>query len=84
MGEIDIIARHGDDLVFIEVRTRSTSKFGTGAESVNWRKQKQVRTLAAIYLSARNIGGLRIRFDMISIQLRAGEEPKLEHLRNAF
>lgn len=84
-GEIDIIARDGKDLVFVEVRTKTTDRFGTGAESVNWRKQKQVRTLAGVFLlGMRNQSDLRIRFDMISIYLRAGQEPLLQHLRNAF
>lgn len=85
-GEIDIIAKSAEELVFVEVRTRSTSgTFGTPLESINYRKQAQVRKTAQIYLHRMNCLDARIRFDVIAIQLgRYGSVAELQHIVNAF
>lgn len=50
-GEIDLIVRHGREIVFCEVKTRATTSFGTPAEAVTPAKQRRVRRLAATYLA---------------------------------
>jgi putative endonuclease len=85
-GEIDIIAYDGEVLVFVEVRTRRlTGTFGTPQESVDSRKQKQVRATAQVYLYQHKLYDLKLRFDLVSVQMNLeGELLRLEHLPNAF
>lgn len=83
-GEIDLIAKQEHILVFIEVRSRSSSKYGTPAESVTARKIAQVRQTAAVYLHMNGIGEAPIRFDMISAQLTDEKAVVTDHLIGAF
>jgi putative endonuclease len=89
-GELDIIAAEQDVLVFVEVRTRSTRSFGTGEESVDWRKQRQVRKVAALYLAEAGRDGRlshrRFRFDVVVVEVEGamGRVRDVRHVRNAF
>ncbi|WP_249281041.1 YraN family protein [Paenibacillus sp. 7516] len=85
-GEIDIIAAHGDLLVFVEVRSRSgAGKYGTPQESVDIRKMQQVRSTAAVYLQQLREKELQIRFDVVAVILdAAGQIVTIEHIENAF
>jgi putative endonuclease len=78
VGEIDIIALFQDKLIFVEVKRRSSSRFGKGYEAVTWRKQQQIIKTATYYLKKQ--GNSRLcRFDIISID---GEE--ITHIEGAF
>ncbi|WP_168122267.1 YraN family protein [Paenibacillus sp. HB172176] len=71
-GEIDIIAELEGRIVFIEVRTRRLSglgRFGTAAESIDYRKQQQVRRVAQSYMQFEKLLNRPIRFDAIAISL---------------
>ena len=85
-GELDIIAEDGDTLVFVEVRTRrNTGMFGSPQESVNWRKQQQVRQTAVAYLYRIGMPNRTIRFDLVSVLLSTSEDfISLDHLEHAF
>jgi len=85
-GEIDLIARLGDQLIFVEVRTRSSSsRFGTAAESVSYRKQNKVRQTAQVYLTMSAIVNTPIRFDVITVMLNKDRSAKqIDHYKNAF
>jgi putative endonuclease len=85
-GEIDIIAYDGEVLVFVEVRTRRlTGTFGTPQESVDGRKQKQVRATAQVYLHQHKLYDSKVRFDLVSVHMDlAGELNRIEHLPHAF
>jgi putative endonuclease len=85
-GEIDLIAEENGTLIFIEVRTRTgRTTFGTPAESVDARKQRQVRATAQVYLHRTQAHERKIRFDVISIILdRDGTAAELRHIKNAF
>ncbi|WP_090735547.1 YraN family protein [Paenibacillus sp. Mc5Re-14] len=83
-GEIDLIAKQEHILVFIEVRSRSSSKYGTPAESVTARKITQVRQTAAVYLHMNGMGEFPIRFDMISVRLSAETAVVTDHYIDAF
>lgn len=79
-GEIDIIARDGAYLVFVEVKYRKTPGSGTPAEAVNRKKQQKIRQAAKYYLYRENYGEeVPCRFDVVSI---AGENISL--IRDAF
>lgn len=79
VGEIDIIARKDGVLVFIEVKNRSNSKFGTGAEAVTEKKQTKIIKSAQIYMKKFFGGETRCRFDVISI-----DASDISHIENAF
>ena len=66
IGEIDIIAQKGEDLVFVEVKTRSSEQFGTPAEAVTYYKKRKIVNTARWYL-AQKPTDLNIRFDIIEV-----------------
>ncbi len=83
-GELDLIAKQEDTFVFIEVRSRSSSKYGTPAESVTARKITQVRQTAAVYLYMNGIGDAPIRFDMLAVRLTEEAAVVTDHFIDAF
>ncbi len=85
-GEIDIIACQGKELVFIEVRTRSSLGFGEPYESINKTKQKKLIRLAQYYLKYKNIKNCNIRFDVVSVlaDRKDFKVIKIELIENAF
>ena|ERR1700712_4845599 len=83
-GELDIIAREGDALVVVEVKTRSSTRYGTPAESVTDAKARRVRRLAVAWLSVHpDWAPASVRFDVVSV-LRTGSGLKIDHIRSAF
>ena len=70
-GEIDLVVRRGGSLVFCEVKTRTTDRFGSGAEAVPLVKQRRLRRLAARWLAqsraTRSGRAVELRFDVASI-----------------
>jgi putative endonuclease len=81
-GEIDLVARLGDLLVFCEVKTRSGSKHAPHRQ-VTHQKQQRIRRAARSYLS-HYATRPACRFDVISIVWSDDDQPKIEHLTNAF
>jgi putative endonuclease len=86
IGELDIIARDCDGtLVVVEVRTTRSRRFGYGFQSVDVRKQRQVRRLALQYIGMRGWGEEPVRIDVISVLLSPQNEPlQVDHVRGAF
>ncbi|MEO0108231.1 MAG: YraN family protein [candidate division WOR-3 bacterium] len=83
-GEIDIVARHRDVLVFVEVKARRSADFAPPIESVRQKKQKRLRWLAECYLAEHpDLPDSEIRFDVVSVVL-PGRAPTVEHVINAF
>lgn len=83
LGEIDLIARQGRSLVFVEVKTRRTTHFGVPQESVTARKQRQIIRSAQWYLGNGRFAGLQPRFDVVAV-LAAPSGPRIDHIANAF
>jgi putative endonuclease len=86
-GELDIIAIDGGTLVFVEVRTRrAAGRFGTAEESVDARKQRQVRETAQLYLHTVKKHGIPCRFDVIAVTVKHPQDtsPEIRHIVNAF
>lgn len=82
-GEIDLILRRGDMIVFCEVKTRTGDAYGVGAEAVGSLKQHRLRGLAARWLRDRRPGLCTIRFDVVSAMFRRGEM-SLDVIQDAF
>jgi putative endonuclease len=80
--EIDIIAYDNNEIVFVEVKTRSTSAFGKPEEAVTIKKQQHLIDGADYYLNEKEID-LECRFDVISI-IENDKESTINHLKNAF
>jgi putative endonuclease len=78
-GEADIIAEEKGDLVFIEVKNRLSSSFGSPLASVDSRKQARLAKIALSYIKMKNLGRRNIRFDVFALK---GDEHEL--IRNAF
>lgn len=83
-GEIDIIAMDGRILVFIEVKTRKSAKYGLPEEHVSYKKKSQIRKTAARFLLSKNFPHSSCRFDIIGILCEEGKKPALSHHINAF
>lgn len=66
-GEIDLVARRGGELVFVEVKTRTTDRFGLPAEAVTPAKQRRLRGLASRYLAQTGARARTLRFDVVAI-----------------
>jgi len=84
VGEIDIVAKDGDTLVFVEVKTRTSEDFGIPAEAVTWRKQRRIVTMARWYLTEKGLHGCLCRFDVVTVLCRPGLLPVIDVVRNAF
>jgi putative endonuclease len=82
-GELDVIARDGATLVFVEVKARKGQAFGGAAEAVTWRKQRRIVRLACEYVMQHHLTDSPCRFDVVSIQFDAGR-PVIEVFQNAF
>jgi putative endonuclease len=83
-GEIDIVARDGDSLVFVEVKARRNLAYGAPQLAVTPFKQRQISRTALTWLAHRKKPDAIARFDVIAILLPEGEVPQIEHIRNAF
>lgn len=80
-GEIDIVARDGDTLVFCEVKTRRSPDFGTPAEAVDARKAARLRRLAGEWLAARELRCAEIRVDVVEVLSPPRGRARVQHLR---
>ncbi len=83
-GEIDIIAKDGHTLVFVEVKTRSSKAFGSPLAAVGYRKQQQISKTAFAYLSEHQLDDIDARFDVVSILKEKGKQVQIDHVIDAF
>jgi putative endonuclease len=85
LGEIDIIAQTGKYTVFVEVKTRTSSRYGLAVEAVDRHKQSKLRRLAQSYIAMRSLKNPHIRFDVICV--KHGHTPRsvdIQHFEYAF
>lgn len=82
-AEIDIIARDRDVLCFIEVKARSSDRFGLPQEAVGAHKQHKIILAAQEFLKDRKLEACRCRFDVISVMM-GPDGPKCDHIASAF
>jgi putative endonuclease len=81
--EIDLIGKEGNTIVFVEVKTGRSKKFGTPEERVSIRKQKNITMAALDYIQKSDVDGCDFRFDVLAISYEKGKE-SINHIRNAF
>jgi len=82
-GEVDIIARDGDTLVFVEVKSRKTEAFGEPQEAVGLEKQKKLSRISLHYLQQKGLDSCCARFDVVAIRMFP-EGARIDLIRNAF
>ena len=83
-GEIDIVAEHGEYLVFIEVRTKTSWEFGAPEESITLAKQERMKATAAYYQQTHNNLPPQWRIDVVAVELnKQGKLSRIEIIENA-
>lgn len=83
LGEIDIIARHRDTIVFVEVKARQSLHFGNPKWAVTPQKRRKISMVALYYLKTTGQSRSKARFDVVAIQSTA-PQPEVEIIQNAF
>jgi len=84
LGEIDVIARHGGYLVFVEIKSRSSSDFGFPHEAVHYYKQRRIIRAAMVYLARHRLNdNVLARFDVVAIE-RGPSGAMFDIVQNAF
>jgi putative endonuclease len=83
-GELDIIARDGKTLVFVEVKTRRNAAFGVPQMAVTPFKQRQIMKAALTWLAHHRQQDAAARFDVLAITMRGNASPQIEHIESAF
>ena len=84
LGEIDIICKKDETIVFVEVKTRTTASFASPLEAVDKRKQHQMAKTALCYIKTQSLFSHSFRFDVIAITGTPNKDPELLHIENAF
>ena len=83
LGEIDIIAKEKDTLVFVEVKSRRSVHFGSPKWAITPKKQKKISMVALHYLKATNQSSARARFDVVAVMSNR-DNPQVDIIKNAF
>lgn len=83
-GEIDIVAREGRTIVFVEVKCRKNKNYGPPQLAVTPFKQRQISKAALVWLAKKKLYDAEARFDVVAIVLNKNDLPEIEHIRNAF
>ena len=81
LGEVDLVLREGDVLVFCEVKTRSSTSYGHPLEAVTPRKGARLRRLAARWMAEHDVRAPEIRVDLVGVLLAARGAAEVEHVR---
>ena len=85
LGEIDIIAEQDRTIVFVEVRTKQTERFGPPQYSITSGKRWQISKAALYYIKEKRLVERSCRFDVIAVTFSSGSRrPEIEHIENAF
>ncbi|NIR44822.1 MAG: YraN family protein [Gemmatimonadetes bacterium] len=82
--EIDLIARRGDTVAFVEVKTRAGDGFGHPLAAITALKRREVERVARHWLRSHGGRGCRYRFDALAVTVRPGRPPQIEHVPNAW
>ncbi len=84
LGEIDIVAKEDESIVFVEVKTRCSTDFGLPEEALSYDKRRRLSKLALGYLAHRRIKDTNCRFDVVSILMDTRKVKYIKLIKNAF
>ncbi len=82
--EIDLVARRGEVVAFVEVKTRGGLGYGHPLEAITWKKRKEIQRVAAVWMDRYGRPDDVYRFDAVSVLVAPGGEPVLEHVEDAW
>jgi putative endonuclease len=82
--EIDLVARRGEVVAFVEVKTRGGTGYGHPLEAITWRKRREIQRVALAWIDRFGRPGDVYRFDAVGILLPAGGAPRIEHVEDAW
>lgn len=82
--EIDLVARRGDIVAFVEVKTRNGLNFGHPLEAITRAKREEIRRVASAWIARHGCRSDLYRFDAVSVIYEGGTLPRLEHLEDAW
>jgi putative endonuclease len=84
-GDIDLVALDGRTVVFVEVRSRTSTAHGHPAETIGYHKQRRVAQLATAYIRRHRLEDCSVRIDVVTVTFDGPEgQPQVEHFQNAF
>ena len=83
-GELDLVCRDRDTLVFVEVKTRTREEYGRPIETVNRKQQRRIVLGGLAWLRLLGDPDVLFRFDVIEVVIAAGQSPRIELVRDAF
>ncbi|GIJ45824.1 UPF0102 protein [Virgisporangium aliadipatigenens] len=83
-GEVDLVCRDGDTIVFVEVKTRRSGRFGAPVEALVPDKVERLRRLASLWLAEHRPGRVDVRFDVVSVWRPLRGRALVDHVRGAF
>jgi putative endonuclease len=82
--EIDLVARRGGVVAFVEVKTRAGSGYGHPLEAITWKKRREIQQVAAAWVDRKGRPGEDYRFDAVAVLIGGGGEPRIEHVEDAW
>ena len=82
--EIDLVARRGEVVAFVEVKTRAGSGYGHPLEAITWKKRREIQQVAAAWIDRKGRPGDTYRFDAVAVMIAGGGEPRIEHVEDAW
>lgn len=83
-GELDVICEKNREIIFVEVKTRRSNRFGLPEEAITYRKMEHMKHAALLYLSERDRPYRGLRFDVIAIRINSDGHEDIQHIENAF
>ena len=84
VGELDIVARDGETLVFVEVKARASARCGTGADAVTWHKRRRITRMAEEFITRSRLTRVPCRFDVVAVQKADRGQARVEVFPAAF
>jgi putative endonuclease len=82
--EIDLVARRGEVVAFVEVKTRAGLGYGHPLAAITWKKRREIQQVAAAWIHQHGREGETYRFDAVSVLVLAGAAPEVEHVEDAW
>ena len=84
IGEIDVIARRNGRLAFIEVKTRTSGRFGMPQEAVDRKKQEKIFKRVQWYMKDKRLEGMLVAFDVVAVLWRDRQSPEIRLIQDAY